>query len=124
MEGTPSLFSRIGGTEAIFAVVRDFYERIMADPSLRGFFAHLDMNAQIDKQVAFLVFAFGGPSRYTGRDLRTAHAKLVAQGLSDAHFDAVAGHLDASLRVLGVSDLLRAEVLTLVGTTRKDVLGK
>ncbi len=124
MDGTPSLFSRIGGTEAIFAVVRDFYDRIMADASLRGFFSHMEMNAQIDKQVAFLVFAFGGPSRYTGKDLRVAHSKLVAEGLSDVHFDAVAGHLDAALRGLGVADILRTEVMNIVGTTRKDVLGR
>ena len=35
-----------------------------------------------------------------GRDVRSAHLRLVKQGLSDAHFDAVAGHLQATLQEL------------------------
>ena len=40
---------------------------------------------------------FGGPDRDDGRDLRTAHASLVARGLDDSHFDVVAGPPQATL---------------------------
>jgi hemoglobin len=82
------------------------------------------MEAQADKQIAFLTMAFGGPSRYTGRDLRTAHAPLVARGLTDLHFDRIAQHLESTLNELSVPSDLVGEVLGVVATTRKDVLGR
>jgi hemoglobin len=118
----PSLFDRIGGEAAIEAAVVTFYEKVMADPSLAPFFEHLDMDAQIKKQIAFMTMAFGGPSQYTGRDLRTAHAKL--QGLADRHFDAVTLHLKDTLLELGVDDATTSEVLAVVDGTRTDVLNR
>jgi len=119
-----SLFMRIGGGEAIFAVVQDFYSRIMTDSSVMGFFKHLDMQSQINKQTAFLTMAFGGPNEFTGKDLRVAHAPFVEDGLNDVHFDAVAQHLKSSLIELGVEKDMIAEVLELVETTRSDVLSR
>ncbi len=121
---TPSLYDRLGGGEAVFAVVKAFYERIMADERLSPFFAHMDLGTQIDKQVAFLTTAFGGPARFTGRELRDAHAGAVRQGLNDVHFDAVAGHLKATLEALGVPDTLVSEVMVVVESTRGQVLGR
>jgi len=120
---TPTLYERLGGEAAVEAAVVRFYDKIMADASLAGFFEHLDMGAQINKQIAFMTMAFGGPNKYSGRDLRTAHAKLVQRGLGNAHFDAVAQHLSDTLDELGVASEVRDDVLALVGGTRKDVLG-
>lgn len=120
----PTLLERLGGEAAIEAAVVDFYDRIMGDPSLAPFFTHLDMPAQIKKQIAFMTMAFGGPTEYTGRDLRTAHANLMSRGLNDEHFDAVATHLDETLRGLGVDDATTSEVLAIVGGTRRDVLNR
>ena len=122
METTASIYERIGGEAAITAAVGMFYERIMADASLNPFFADLDMDAQIDKQIAFMTMAFGGPHEYTGRDLRTAHARLIKRGLDGGHFDAVAGHLQDTLEALSVPAPLVTEVMTLVGSTKQDVL--
>jgi hemoglobin len=117
-----SLYDRIGGEAAIMAAADRFYEKVLADPITRPFFQGLDMEAQTRKQVAFMAWAFGGPEVYKGRDLGQAHAKLVKQGLGNVHFDAVAGHLSATLRELGVAEDLIAEVLVLVGGTRGQVL--
>ncbi len=82
------------------------------------------MDAQIKKQIAFMTMAFGGPNKYSGRDLRTAHAKLPAGKLNDAHFDAVAGHLKTTLDELGIDGATTSEVLGIVGGTRSDVLNR
>jgi len=121
---TPSLYDRIGGQEAVFATVKSLYDKIMADATLRPFFEHLDLGAQVDKQVAFLTMAFGGPSAFTGRDLRTAHAPLVRRGLNDEHFDAVARHLKTTLEELSVPAELVGEVMAIVAGTRSEVLGR
>src|SRR4051812_15824146 len=98
-----SLYERIGGEGAVMAAVDLFYKKVLADPQTQRFFDGLDMQVQVKKQVAFMMWALGGPAEHKGRDLGEAHAKLRTQGLNDSHFDAVAGHLLATLRELGVS---------------------
>jgi hemoglobin len=120
-----SLYERIGGQAAVMAAVDLFYRKVLADDLTRPFFDALDMDAQTRKQIAFMTWALGGPAEYRGRDLTTAHGALVRnKGLSDVHFDAVAKHLEATLRELGVPDDLIAEALGIVGGTRAQVLGR
>ncbi len=106
------------------AAVDIFYQKVMDDELTKPFFAGLDMDAQVKKQVSFMTWAFGGPDQYKGRDLRAAHAGLVTRGLGDTHFDAVAGHLSATLRELGLADELIQEVLSIVGGQRDVVLNR
>jgi len=119
-----SLFERIGGEAAIMAAVERFYVKVLADERTRRFFEGLGLEAQIQKQVAFMAWAFGGPREYRGRDLREAHAHLVEAGLGDAQFDAIVGHLEVTLRELGVADDLVTEALDLIAGTRRQVLGR
>ncbi len=119
-----SLYERLGGRDAVTAAVGLFYQKLMADETIAPFFDDIDMPGQIKKQIAFMTMAFGGPHGYEGRDLRTAHAKLVARGLGEAHFNAVAGHLSATLRELGVPDALIDESIAIVASTKADVLGQ
>ncbi len=118
-----SLYDRLGGEEAVSAAVGIFYAKLMAEAELAPFFAGIDIDRLVRKQIAFMTMAFGGPHGYTGRDLRTAHAPLVARGLGSRHFDAVVEHLAAALRELKVPEDLVGEVIALVGATREDVLG-
>ena len=120
-----SLYDRLGGEAAIMAAVDIFYARVLKDPVTAPFFEGLDMEAQTRKQIAFMAMAFGSPDQFKGKNLRTAHAKLVAdKGLTDKHFDAVAGHLKATLEQLGVGAELVNEALTIVGGTRSEVLSR
>src|SRR5689334_20728688 len=61
-EGEPmdSLYERIGGENAILAAATIFYDKVLSDPSVSHFFAGLDMDQQVRKQVAFMSWAFGG----------------------------------------------------------------
>jgi hemoglobin len=106
------------------AAVDRFYEKVLSDERTRPFFAGLDLAAQTTKQIAFMTWAFGGPAQYKGRDLREAHAALVARGLGDEHFDAVARHLADTLRELQIPDDLAAQALAIVAGTRHEVLGR
>lgn len=119
-----SLYQRVGGEAAIMAAAALFYDKVLADPELAPFFASLDMEQQVNKQIAFLTWAFGGPERYAFRPLGEAHARVRALGLNDLHFDRVAEHLAATLRELGVSDDLVDEALRIVEGTRAEVLGR
>ncbi|QIR16021.1 group I truncated hemoglobin [Shewanella aestuarii] len=117
-----ALFERIGGEAAVNAAVDIFYRKVLSDDSIKHFFDTTDMVAQHAKQKSFLTMAFGGPNHYTGLDMRKAHAPLVAKGLNEEHFNAVAGHLQATLEELNVSEDLIGEVMAIAGSTHDDVL--
>ena len=119
-----SIYDQLGGEAAVNTAVDIFYRKVLADPHISGFFDTTDMDAQRTKQKAFLTMAFGGPNKYSGRDLRTAHESLVKRGLNDSHFDAVAKHLQATLEELKVPSHLIAQVMGIAGSTRNDVLGR
>lgn len=121
MSGT--LFEKLGGEDAVNAAVEIFYRKVLNDSSISDFFDNTDMDEQIAKQKSFLTMVFGGPNNYTGKELREAHAPLVARGLNDSHFNTVAGHLQATLEELGVSEDLITQALAIAGTTHDDVLG-
>ena len=119
-----SLYDELGGAAAIEAAVDIFYRKVLSDDRIAHFFDGVDMERQAAKQKAFLTMAFGGPNNYTGRDMRRAHAHLVAQGLNDMHFDAVVEDLAATLQELGVSAERIGEVAAVAESVRADVLGR
>lgn len=124
MNTKASLYQRIGGHDAVVKTVARLYERILSDPLLIPFFENINVERLRHSQTAFVGMAFGGPREYSGANMRRAHAALVAKGLSDQHFDAVAGHLAGAMKELGVSEDLIAEALAIVETTRSDVLNR
>ena len=116
-----TIYEQLGGEGAMGAAVDIFYRKVLADDRISQFFDSVDMDRQAQKQKAFLTMVLGGPSAYTGKDMRAAHARF---GLTDVHFDAVVENLGATLKELGVADGLIAEVAAVAETTRKDVLGQ
>lgn len=117
-----SLFERLGGEAAVDAAVDIFYRKVLADDRISHYFDGVDMVEQAKKQKAFLTMVFGGPNNYTGKDLRTAHAKL--DNLDDTHFDAVVENLGGTLQELGVAESDIAEVAGIASSVRDDVLNR
>lgn len=120
----PSLYERLGGEAAVNAAVDVFYGKVLDDYTINRYFERTDMAKQAEHLKAFMTLAFGGPNNYTGRSLRDAHARLVNLGLSDVHYDAVVGHLGATLQELNVPAELIAEAAALVESVRPEVLGR
>lgn len=119
-----TLFDQLGGQPAVEAAVDIFYRKVLTDGRISHFFDGVDMDRQRAKQKAFLTMAFGGPNSYSGKDMRTAHARLVTMGLNDSHFDAVVELLGATLAELGVPANLIGQVAAIAESTRTDVLSR
>jgi hemoglobin len=115
-----TLFEKIGGMDAVNAAVDIFYTKVLADDLINHFFVKTDMPSQAGKQKAFLAYAFGAPLAYSGKNMRDAHASM---NLTDEHFNAVAGHLVATLKELNVAQNLIDEVVAIAVSTKADVLG-
>lgn len=121
---TATLFEQLGGQPAVEAAVDIFYRKVLLDDRISRFFEGVDMDKQRAKQKGFLTMAFGGPHNYSGKDMRAGHARLVAMGLNDSHFDAVVELLGGTLAELGVAPALIAQVAAIAESTRNDVLGR
>ena len=119
-----SLYDQIGGETAVDAAVDIFYRKVLADDRISEFFEDVDMDRQAAKQKAFLTMALGGPSKYSGMNMRNGHAHLVKRGLSDSHFDAVMENLGATLQELKVPANLIAAAAAIAESTRKNMLGR
>jgi hemoglobin len=114
-----SFYEAIGGRPALVAAVDLFYRRILADPELSPFFPGGVGDRHRAYLITFLGQALGGPSRYHGRDMATAHHGL---GITNAHFDRVAGHLQATLDELGVPGELTARIVGIAAGLRPAVV--
>ena len=92
-----SLFEKYGGITQVSALVHAFYEDVMEEEQLSGYFEGIDMKALMDHQVKFFSQVLGGPAQYVGRELQIAHAglaittqdfallaKILADNLADA----------------------------------------
>ncbi|MCI5123618.1 MAG: group 1 truncated hemoglobin [Candidatus Electrothrix sp. AR5] len=122
-EAGTTLYEQLGGEKAVDAAVEIFYKKVLADSRVNEFFKGIDMERQRKMQKGFLTFAFGGPNNYTGRNLRAAHAHLVAKGLNGKHFSIVIEHLGSTLKELGVKDELIQQAAKVASSVRNDILG-
>jgi hemoglobin len=118
-EDPKSIYFRLGGQPAVDAAVELFYKKVLADKSVNHHFEGINLDKQRAKQKQFLAAAFGGPVPYTGKDLRKAHRNL---DLKESDFNAIAGHLQATLKELKIPDKLIAEVMAVAASTKDDVL--
>jgi len=119
-----SLYARLGGYDAVAAVVDDFIARLVADKQLAKFFGgHSEDSLNKIRQHIVNQFcaAAGGPCLYTGRDMKTTHKGLQITG---DHWDAAAKHLVDTLDKFKVPKVEKDELLAFVTSLRKDIVEK
>ena len=119
-----SLYERIGGYNALAAVVDDFITRLVTDKQFEKFFSghSTDSKKRIRQHILDqFCAATGGPCIYTGRDMKMTHSGL---GITDAEWDAAAKHLTASLDKFKVPEKEKGEVLSFVTSLKKDIVEK
>lgn len=117
-----SLYQKLGGKAAIDAAVELFYTKVLVDKRIKHFFDDINMTKQRRKQKEFLAAAFGGPTPWTGKDMRAAHANLP--GLNETHFAAVAENLQKTLEELKIKKELIDQVMAIAASTHDDVLNR
>ncbi|OBG36888.1 group 1 truncated hemoglobin [Mycobacterium sp. E3198] len=113
-----TIYERIGGHEALEAVVADFYVRVLADDHLSGFFTGTNMNRLKGKQVEFFAAALGGPEPYTGAPMKQVHQ---GRGITMHHFSLVAGHLADALAAAGVPSATVTDILSAIAPLAPEI---
>jgi hemoglobin len=116
-----SLYDRLGGKDAITAVVDDFVGNVAGDKRINGFFAHTDVPRLKRNLVDQICAATGGPCTYTGKDMKTAHKGM---GITDADFNALVEDLTKSLNKFNVPAKEQGELLGILGPLKPQIVGQ
>jgi hemoglobin len=121
-----SLYDRLGGKSAITAVVDEFVGRVAADKRINSFFtATASDPKRLAKFKSNLVDqiceASGGPCKYKGKDMKSAHAGM---GIGDADFGALVEDLTGALDKFKVGAAEKQDLLGALGPMKKDIVTK
>ncbi len=119
-----SLYERLGGYNAIAAVVDDFSGRMIADKQLgRYLIGHCTDSKKKFRQliVDMLCEATGGPCNYLGRDMKTVHTGL---GITESDWQVNVKLLTATLDKFKVPQKEKEEVFAAVSGLKPDIVGR
>ena len=121
-----SLYQRLGGMPAIQAVVDDFVTRILADDRVNKWFAHAasdpeNAKAYKAKLADFICQGTGGPCKYTGADMLSAHK---GRGVTDDAFNAVVSDLVATLEKFKVPEKEKSQLLGILGPMKSGIVNR
>src|SRR6266480_4148230 len=112
-----SLYDRLGGLDAIIAVVDDFVARCAVDGRINGKFARTDIPRLKKMLVDQVCEASGGPCTYTGRDMKETH---LGMGVTAGEFEALVEDLMSSLSQFDVGQTEQDELLGVLGPLKAD----
>lgn len=121
MDPDAPLYERLGGKEAIFAVVSRMTEYVARDERINGFFVGADLdrvNAMLTEQICE---ASGGPCTYTGGDMITVHTGM---NITEAQFTALVEDLIRSLNDFRVPEREQQELLQLLGSMKEEIVDR
>ena len=80
----PSLYERLGAWDGIEQIVSDTVANHQKNDAISHYFDDVDIDKLVAHVTAFFAAGTGGPAKYEGRDMTSAHATM---GLSDEDFD-------------------------------------
>jgi hemoglobin len=126
MKKDKSLYDRLGGTKAITAVVDEFVSVVAADKRINAFFGKTAADpARLKTFKMHLVNqiceASGGPCKYTGKDMKSAHTGM---GISGADFNALVEDLVKALDKFKVGNTEKDQLLGALGPMKGDIVEK
>jgi hemoglobin len=130
---TPSLYDRLGGVTAISAVVDQFITNVASNPKMVRTFQPLltdvgKNGANSAKLIALrtnlinqISEAAGGPQKYTGKDMVTAHTGMK---ITDDEFSSLVGNLVDALDKFKVAATEKDPLLSVLGGLKGSIVGK
>ena len=114
-----SLYERLGGKDAIKAVVGEFVTIVGADARINKKFARTDMDRFKVMLVEQICAATGGPCKYTGLDMKTAHKNM---GVTDGEFNALVEDLVGALDKFNVGANEKNELLKSLAPMKSQIV--
>jgi hemoglobin len=114
-----TLYERLGGIDAITAVVEDFRDRVAKDDRINLKFARTDLARLTKMLIDQVCEATGGPCHYNGRSMKDAHAGMK---VTKCEFNALVDDLVATLKHFKVPSAEQDELLAILGPLKSDIV--
>ena len=121
----PSLYERLGALAPISVVVSDFIDALVSDtvlnanPAIDAARQHTPAPYLKYHVTGMVCQATGGPCSYHGRGMRESHAHL---NITEREWDRMVTIFTEILARYGVPDREQQELLTIVGSTKADIV--
>jgi hemoglobin len=114
-----SLYDRLGGADAITAVVRAVADRQLKDDRIDQKFTRTNKDRLIKEFVDQICEATGGPCTYTGRSMTEAHHNM---GVTNGEFEAFVQDVVAVLDDFKVGKAEQDELLNILAPLRGEIV--
>jgi len=114
-----SLYERLGGAEAISAVIDDFVARVAADERVNRKFGRSNVERvkfHLKEQVCAVT---GGPCKYTGQSMEKSHKGMK---VTEGEFGALVEDLVATLDKFNVPAREKGEILGALGPLKAQIV--
>lgn len=116
----PTLYERMGAWDGIDQIVADTIALHLENEEIADILDGIDLKRLHKNVVAFFAAGTGGPNKYEGRDMTSAHASL---GLTEADFDAAVSDVLKAVRKNVDDESVAAEVNAILQSLRPAVMG-
>lgn len=121
---TKPLFERLGGSAGIEKIVDEVAKRHLENPTIRArFLPYLEPPEklqQLKQHLArFLELGSGGPQRYSGRDMKSAHRGM---NISPGEYMAALDDILGSLERVGIDQRSRNDVLAIAWSLKDEIV--
>lgn len=115
------IYREFGEKAGISALMEDFVKRLVADPRTQSSFKNANLprlQLQLTEQLCMLS---GGPCKYAGLDMKTAHAKMPV-GKTD--FNALVEVLQDAMDAKGIPFRAQNRMLALLAPMHRDIINR
>jgi hemoglobin len=116
-----TLYERLGGYDAIQAVVDQMIANVAADRRINKYFAHADIPRLRHMLADQICSATGGWCVYRGKDMKTAHAGMH---IRNRDFNALVQDLGLALNKYKVPAREQHELVALLAPLKRDIVGQ
>jgi hemoglobin len=117
-----TLYARLGGYDAIAAIVDEFLQTLASDPQMARFAAGMNLERRKrNRQLTldFLSAATGGPTLYLGQDMKTAHAGLE---ISTSEWRIAMEHVQRALTKFKVPEKESKELMAVFSSLADEII--
>lgn len=115
-----SLYDRLGGAQGISKIVDDVIAAHQQNPLVNTRFLNIK-DVEHSKRMAYEFFAAGsgGPEKYTGMDMRTAHTGM---NISEQEYLAVMDDIMGALKTNGIDETTQKDVLAILYSLKGEII--
>jgi hemoglobin len=117
-----SLYERLGGADAVKQVIEKLVENVSQDPAVNKSFKNTKgpkLEALKRNLADQLCEIAGGPCRYNGKDMKSAHKGMK---IGEAQFDSFMNDLKLAMAEAKVPEPEQQELIEKLGPLREDVV--